>query len=374
LTIGMPLISFLRRLGPAWVVAVFLVVYAAYALAQNHGDVMAMARLGDPSSARDPAAWLKNYDGQFVYSIALDPTPSVAAPRLDVPAYRYQRILLPLLARLVALAQPAVIPWALLGINFVAQVWGTWLVGEGLVAHGVSRWYALVFGLWVGSVFAVRLALTEPLAYGLVAGAWVASLRRREGLTALLFGLALFAKETTAFFIAAYLLWLGARRDWRSVVRLSAVALVPFAVFQGLLWGWFGQPGLGSGGLLATPFEVIPFMGLWRIAAVSLPAFALFAAIFVPMLVLPCAWAIVASLRRMLQRDWGLPVLALAANAALLPFTPFSTFREPLGMTRLMVGFVLSTLYFGAYTRSRRVMNYAVFWLAALVMLLNDPR
>jgi hypothetical protein len=356
------------------VVAAFLAGYLAYALAQNRGDVVAMARLGNPLAARDPATWLEHYDGQFVYYIALEPAPSEVAPRLDVPAYRYQRILLPLLGRLLALGRPPLIPWALIGANLVAQVVGTWLVGEWLVAQSVSGWYALVYGLWVGSVFAARLALTEPLAYALVAGAWLASHRRREGLAACLYGLALFAKETTVLFVAAHIVWLAGRRDWRGVIRLGALSLAPFAVFQWFLLQWFGQIGVGSGGLLATPFEIIPFMGLWRIGTVSLPALALFSAIFVPMVVLPCVWAALAGLRRLWRRDWSLPVLALAANAAVIPFTPFSTFREPLGMVRLMVGLVLATLYFGAHTHARRVLNYSAFWLAALALLLNDPR
>ena len=43
------------------------------------------------------------YDGQFNYAIAADPLH--ASPALDVPAYRYQRILYPLLVRALALGQ-----------------------------------------------------------------------------------------------------------------------------------------------------------------------------------------------------------------------------------------------------------------------------
>lgn len=365
------------RLGPALVVALGLVLYTAYALTTNQGDVGEMARLGQQRREGNTAG-LEGYDGQYVYLIALNPDPAWAARQppdvIDTPAYRYQRILLPLLARLLAFGQPALVPWAIIGLSLLAQVVGTFLVGELLSAYGVSRWYALVYGLWVGFVYAVRLALTEPLAYALVAAALLSSRRGRERWAALLYGLALFAKEVTFLFVVAHLVWLAAQRDWRSVVRLASIALLPFIIFQFVILYVFGRFGLGSGGYLGTPFEIIPYMGLWRIGEVSLPALALFSVLFVPLAVLPSLWGIVEPLRRLWKGEWTLPVLALGANAAFLPFTPHSTFREPLGMIRLLCGLVLAVLIFGAYARSRRVLNYSVFWLAALVMLVNEAR
>ncbi|HEX9718101.1 MAG TPA: hypothetical protein VGA59_00085, partial [Ramlibacter sp.] len=166
--------------------------------------------------------------------------------------------------------------------------------------------------------------------------------------------------------------WLAVQRDWRGAARLAALAVVPFGIFQLALWGWFGQLGIGSGGDLSTPFEIIPFMGLWRIGAVNPPALALFAAIFGPMVVAPSVWGIAAALRRLWRRDYALAVFVLAANAAIIPFTPFSTFREPLGLTRLATGLVMAVVLYGAHARSRRVLNYSYFWLAALALVLND--
>ena len=347
--------------------------YVAVALAQNRGDVVEMARLGIRWEAGDRTA-LEGYDGQYNYFIALDPNPASVAPHLDVPAYRFQRILYPLLVRALTLGQPSLIPWALIILNIIAQAIGADLVGSLLAGYGASRWYALVYGLWAGLTYAVRLAMTEPLAYALVAGALLASRRGHETWAAVFYGLALFTKETTILFIAAHLLWLAVRQSWPGVLRLGALTFLPFGVFQLLIRQWFGRFGLGSGGYLATPFEVIPYMGLWRIGAVSLAALALFAIIFIPMVVLPSLWGVFASLRRLWARDLSLPVLVLAANAAFIPFTPHSTFREPLGLVRLIVGFVLATLYFGAYVRSKRVLNYSVFWLTSLALLFNDPR
>ncbi len=289
-----------------------------------------------------------------------------------MPAYRYQRILYPLLARVAALGQAPLVPWSLLAVNVLAQVAGTWAFAELLASYNVSRWHALAYGLWVGLVYSARLALSEPVAYGLVAGALLAARRERQGWATVLYGLAVFSKETALLFVVAHLAWLAARHDWRGAARLIAVAVLPFALFQLLILGWFGRLGVGSGGDLSTPFEIIPYLGLLRVGAVNPRALALLGVIFGPMIVLPSLWGIIASLRRMWRRDYALAVFALAANAGIIAFTPFSTFREPLGITRLATGLVMAVVLFGAHVRSRRALNYSLFWLAALVLLLND--
>jgi hypothetical protein len=54
-------------------------------------------------------------------------------------------------------------------------------------------------------------------------------------------------------------------------------------------------------------------------------------------------------------------------------FTPQSTFREPLGMLRLMVGLVVSTLIYAASRQSRRGLHYALLWIFTLALALNEP-
>ena len=96
---------------------------------------------------------------------------------------------------------------------------------------------------------------------------------------------------------------LAIRQRWRTLAGLGLVAGVPYALFQGWLWMTFGQVGLGSGGALSTPFEFIPYMGLWRV--------------------------------------WSL----LINSAAFLPL-PFSTFSEVWGMLRFLCGLLLAGLLY----------------------------
>ena len=357
-------------LRPAVLLAVLLPAYAALVLAQHGFNPLALAEIGDGFANGQPVSSVTGYDGQFAYWLAIDASPAAAGAHFDAPAYRYQRILYPLLARLLALGQPGIVPWTLITVNLLAQVGGVLAVEAWLHAQGVSRWYALTYGLWVGLVVSVRLDLNEPLSYALIAAAFVAQHRGRVWLAATCLLLATFAKETALVFWVAQMALAVLDRNWRALFIFGAAEL-PFVFWQVALWRWFGVVALSSGGWMATPFEWLPYMGLWRIALVSAPAFVLLAAIALPLAVGPSLWGLAAAARRVWQRDYSPSVLALGANAALIVVLPFSTFREPIALVRLATGLVLSTLLFGAHIRSARVLNYSLLWIAALALIVK---
>lgn len=350
-------------LAVMWLVVIFV-------LAANEWNPLSLARLGTRYLEGDPNG-SEGYDGQFVYYIAREMHPTQVAPFLDEPAYRYQRILLPLLGWLISLGSPRLIPWTLMVLGVASQAAGTWFVAEILAGWGVSRWYALVYGLWVGFVLAVRLDLPEPMAYALVAGAILAGERNRPYLSWLLYGLALFAKEVTSAFLLAALLSSLLQRRWRDVSGLLLIGLTPYLLFQLWLWWIFGQPGLGSGGDMATPFELIPFMGLWRIAQYSTIYLAAMLVVFTPTVLLPTIWGIWASLRKLLRQETNVVVLALLVNALLILCLPFSTFRETGGLLRFMCGLVLAVLLFAARYKISRVLKYSWFWLVLNAFILK---
>jgi hypothetical protein len=370
---GAELSSALRRWSalpvfPAAITLLAMGLLVAYVLASNGGDPLALARLGDRYLLSDPQG-SEGYDGQFVYYIAMTPEPKQVAAQLDVPAYRYQRILLPLLARAFSLGKPEAIPWVLVLIGITSQAAGTWLVARLLGTWGVNPAYALGYGLWVGFGLAVRLDLPEPLAYALVAGALLAELRARNWLSWGLFALALFAKEVTLPFVAAAGLAAVMEKRWRDAAGLSLVAVLPYTIFQTWLWAVFGSPGIGSGGAMATAFEIIPFMGLWRIGMESLVYLAAILIVFGPSIVLPSLWGIGAALKKIKEKQINVVVLSLLLNSLLIVFLPFSTFRETGGLTRFACGLVLAVLLFAARYRVKRVLNYSPLWLVLNLFL-----
>lgn len=359
-----------RALAPALVTALAMILLVGVLIVRAGGDPLELARLGTRFKDGNPAG-TEGYDGQFVYYIARDLNPRQVAAHLDVPAYRYQRILLPLLANVLTAGNESLIPWVLPLIGILAQALGTWCVALMLLRWGRGRWCALIYGLWVGFTLAVRLDLPEPLAYGLVAGALLATLTGRLRLGWLLYGLALFAREVTALFLLAQLaadLW---QRRWGRAIGLVMVAVVPFLIFQGWLWSVFGAPGLGSGGTYATPFEWIPFWGFLRVGQASLLVLGVYVLVFGPTVILPALAGIWQSARRILAQEAGVIPFALLANALVIPFLPFSTFREPGGLLRFVSGLVLAWLLFAGRYNMRRVLNYAWFSLFLTVFLIE---
>ncbi|HEV2457094.1 MAG TPA: hypothetical protein VGS80_01925, partial [Ktedonobacterales bacterium] len=145
------------------------------------------------------------YDGQFDYFIALDPVN--ARYYIDVPAYRYGRILYPMTARLLALGQPGLVPYTLLAVNLLAAAGGTLALAAWLKRKRLSPWLALLFGLYPGLFIAFQRDLNEPLAYALAAlGVYLFDFggRRRVLWAGIAFGLAALARESTLIFPLVY--------------------------------------------------------------------------------------------------------------------------------------------------------------------------
>ena len=357
-------------LAPALATLVFLVILVGGVLFASGGDPLALARLGTRYSVGDPAG-TEGYDGQFTYYMSRELRPQVVAPHLDVPQYRYERILMSALVRLLSLGNQAAIPWLLPLVGVLAQFAGTWIVAKLLQGWGVNPWYAMVYGFYAGFTLTVRLDMPEPLAYALVAGALLMEQREKRLGAWVLYGLALFAKEVTAVFVAAQFLALISERRWKDAISLGIIAGIPYLIFQVWLWSVFGKPGIVSGGAGVTPFELVPFMGLLRIGEYSMVYLVAMLAVFGPSVVLPSIWGYIQSIKSVFSGDRNVIVLALLFNAMLVAAMPFSTFRETGGIIRLSSGLVLAILLFAARRQNLRVLNFSLFWLVLNVFLLK---
>jgi len=340
-------------------------------LARYNGDPKYFALIG---TRYDPGVsdGRPGYDGQFAYQIARDPANGWT--KTDVPAYRYQRIMYPLAARVLALGNADLVPWTLILINLGALVAGTWFTEEILQHFRMSRWYALAYGLSAGTMMSVRLDLTEPVAYALAQAGVLLALKDRWRWAAVVLAVAALTKETTLAFAAAIGVVYLFQREWRKVSGFSAIVLTPFAIWQFVLWQWFGQFGVGSGGALATPFEWVPLRGLWSLAFLDLRVFALFAAIMIPLAVIPALISLWVTGRDAWKRIIDIPMALLVLNALLILITPQSTFREPLAMSRYIVGLIAAVLTYAASRRSKRALNYSLLWMFTLALALNEAQ
>ena len=226
-------------------------------LAFNHPDVKPIRAGGyEPRSET-------GYDGQFAYYLAARPEHAEAF--MDAPYLRYSRALHPIAARVLALGDEDAIPWTLLLINWLAAGAGTFFLASWLQARGLSRWYALLFGLFPGIFVGVQRDLTEPLAYALVTlGLLLYDNPRRSRILAagVAFGLAGLARQTTLLFPIVIGLWLslaeGRRRDGLALLGLSVAPYLAYSIF---LRVWLGSVD-DAGNLTSIPFEGL-FQGGW---------------------------------------------------------------------------------------------------------------
>lgn len=360
--------SMRTAIRPWLVVTILCSIYVVFTIAQNNGDSLALVTMGTRFSEGNPEG-TEGYDGQFVYYIARDP--ATAAQYIDVPAYRFQRILLPALARLLAFGQESLIPWTLLIVNLIALGAGTALIERLLAEHGASRWYALGYGLTIGMFGSVRLSLPEPLAYALVLGGIVVLAKRGRWLWgAFFFALAGLAKETTLFFAAGYVLYWLYQRRWRVAVSFAMVVIAPFALWQLILYSRLGAFGVGSGGALATSFEGIPFAGVIRILTEGgLGVFLVFGAIIAPFVLVPTAWALWRCWRDLQARGLSLYDFLLFTNAFIMLFVPFSTYREPLAILRFIVGLQIAVILYAAWKPAPRALRNTTTWIVTLMFI-----
>ncbi|MGZ3584605.1 MAG: AZOBR_p60025 family cell surface glycopolymer formation protein [Ktedonobacterales bacterium] len=320
----------------------------------------------DPRYHYDPDN-AEGYDGQYCYFIAVDP--AHAAAYMDWPAYRYSRILYPILARLIALGQPGAVPLALIGVNWLALGGGTLAVAAWLKRRGCSPWLALLYGCSTGLFIALQGDLTEPLAYALVALAiylFDFGGRRRVLWSGAAFALALLTRESTAVFAALYglaLLLGGATQaadgassppasapaqlrltelrgriaaNWRSTALLLTMAFLPYALYKGFLALWLGSVGVPE----AVRLDLVPFHGLlvyWPLPGAVL--------IEVDSVVLPALVCAGMGLWALKRRIWHVEIWVLLANVFFfVVLLPKASYINLAASARITTGVVLAAL------------------------------
>ncbi|HUS16370.1 MAG TPA: hypothetical protein VM536_15335 [Chloroflexia bacterium] len=367
-----------------------------------HGDPLGFVHQG--------TVWLypqrqgtNGYDGQFYFYIAQHPFHAVAF--LDLPSIRLQRIFFPLLIDLVALGQRPLMPYAMLLINWLAVVCGTWLVARLLRRWGRSPWFALSYALAAGIPVALQFDTPEPLAFALVAlgvTCWErgsspagepppdeALPDRRAPLRVsllivgtLAFAAALLTREHTIYFVAAYAAAALLRRDWRQL-GAAVATLVPVTI-----WGAYLSATLGKSSLSQIPvLEYIPFVTYWVQGNLVDPTprsagyaaqYIVPAAVFGVLAIGTLAGIAVRGVR---TRRWAAPaplLLALLGNVHLLTFLPLQGYQHQVAASRYALGLALAAVLWAGSTRPRWLLWLTPLCAAGLLaylygLLTQDP-
>lgn len=355
-----------------FVVASLLCAIYGCAVVVVRGDPYALVTLGmnyAPAELSRHIYSAEGYDGQFTYYLARYGLG--AEPYLDVPSYRAQRILLSGIGGLFPHDQLTI---ALFIINLLALGVSVALLEKLLTQYNISRWYALGYGLSLGVLGAARLNTTETLAYAFVLAALVLIMAKRWLWGASCFALAAITKETTLLFPATYSLWLFGQKEWRKAFLFGSISLSLFALWQGVLLASYGAIGVGSGGNLATSFEIIPLMGFLRILQDGgLTIFIIYTLVVGPFVILPTLWGLWRGGQALIRNRWTPELCLLFTHALVLLFVPFSTYRELLGIFRFVVGLQIALILYAARIRHQRALRYSTLYaLTSIFVIASD--
>jgi hypothetical protein len=349
---------------PTLVSVCILVAFAITVLATHAWDPMAFV-LDRPQDVPADQTWGIGYDGQQAYAIAIDPIG--AASRLDRPAYRYQRIIYPILARLVGLGNPDLIPWSMLIINLVAGSATVLVLSQLLADRGVSGWWALVPLLSFNYLIGIRMDLNGPLAYALALGGLLAFEREKTALAAVLFALAGLTREVALVFPLALVAWLLLKRRWREALGIALASLIPFGAWSAFVRGWQGASPFATP--LARP-ELVPFGGLLLLEGVE-------ARVLVSLwAVIPAIAAGVAAGLDLLKQKFNLnssDTIIVLASCAVIAFLPAPTWVDSLAILRLAVGLILALILWLARRRRSLLPFVTGLFLPSILLVFLIP-
>lgn len=208
-----------------------------------------------------PVSSDRGYDGQFFLRLSLDPWPD--GPRgygilLDDPAYRQQRIGLPVLAWVLSMGRTGSAPFMLVGINLVALSLAVGVCGT--LARELGRPPALgllLLGI-AGLVLAFGRDLAEPLVVFFLSLAALSLVRGSVGGAALALTGAVLTREDALLAVAALAVASALQRTKHGTAPAVALAvvlpLVSFLAWQTALWArWERIAVLASTDRLALP-------------------------------------------------------------------------------------------------------------------------
>jgi len=347
--------SILRLTRPAIVVACLYLLFIGLDMLIHGHDALFYAHIG-PRFALHILHGAPGYDGQFYYQIARDPLH--AAPFIDHPAYRYQRIVYPLLVAALSLGQAGLIPYMLVLINFLSIVLGTEIIARLLMKQKLSPWFSLAFGLYFGQATAFIFDTTEPLTYFFVCLGLFFIIRQRQRLTAaaICMGLAVLSRETAILFPLGYIALYLYQKRWQDVFRLFLLSVAPIIAWYIVIGLLFRTNSLSS----APSFALIPFEGLFVFSNNPLRFLLLIGFMLIPALVSGFLL-----MKEVLQRRWkSASWLIWLFNFVLVTNMSHLSYVELVSAGRLSTGLILAMLFHGLYTR-----KLTILWACQIYVL-----
>ncbi|MBI5117648.1 hypothetical protein HZA56_14315 [Candidatus Poribacteria bacterium] len=260
--------------GAGMLVYIILLVYH---VAPYHYNLSSLIKIGasnpffNPSALEpglvvfdDPRSGGDGYDGQFFYYTIKD---LFMGLRGIANPFRYQRILYPSLAFLLAFGRANLLPFSMLEVNLLAIIFSSVLLWWTIRDTALPGGYILLYMLNIGYLIAVFYDVATPVCVGLIVAASYFFSRRNLWATSAMMALSLLAQENGSVVLAALCLWLALKKQWRGAFTLST-AILPWTAWQVFLWRRYdASPLVMSGNHLRMPFTGM----LSQIASLKLP-------------------------------------------------------------------------------------------------------
>lgn len=328
--------------------------FVVLVMVQHDMDPKAFVLLGTRFSEQNPEGTV-GYDGQFVYYMADDPLH--AYRKMDVPSHRYKRLIYPSLAWLFSFGgQADLLPWSMLIINLFAVGVAAGALAALLQARKANPGYALVFAVYVGTLFSVRSDLNEPLAFALTLGAWVLHSKQRKAGALLVFALAGLTKEIALLVPLALALDALIRKDIQDALRIGLGSAGPYAIWYGVLLLLFREGGVNLSPDLP---RLMPFSGMSLVRdPVNLAVMGIW-------VLGPAAAAGLLALndvRKVPPNPARSDSLLVVLHLFLVALLPSWTWGDALAVLRVGMGVVVAVLLWAASIRPRVLPYTAALW------------
>jgi hypothetical protein len=348
-------------LGPTVVVGVaYLAVLALYPLVAGYTSLLDFVHIGQYYCCKVQTGTL-GYDGQFYYYLAKDPFHG--SVYLDNAPFRMERMLFSVAVWVLSLGgQASLVPFWLLTLNVIGTLAGTAGLAVLLDRRGLSPWWSLAFGLYLGQFASITHDVPDGLAAALIVFAFLAADRGRWMETTLWLAVAALTRETVVVFTVGMAIDALFQREWKRVLLLF-VSTLPLLAWLIALRLIFGASGLFFSSVVSKAPK-IPFAGLLGIAGPS-PRFAITLLVITLPLLLALGWA----LRELWQGTWktapGL-LFALGVNLGLAIFLNAFTYQDLASSARIVIGIPLAWMLYAAFRQSRALLWLAMPWAAGV--------
>jgi hypothetical protein len=362
----------MRFLRPSIIVPIFCLIYLIV-IAVYAGHVYVWVTPANDSLPPDLAGYgysKLGYDGYHNYLIARNPVEAIRY--IYEPSYRFQRILLAAIARVLSFGNRESLPYILVTINLIMLGLGTWAVEILLKEAKYSIWYALGYGLSFGIFASARLSMTEPLAYGLAVWGVVLMQRKKWLGAAALFSMAALSKETTLFFPAAYGFYMLYQRKWLTAIIFGLISLLPIFLWEAAVYWIFGKVGAVTDG--ASRFEFIPFGAYFKmLQSNNFPVLSLYTILYILFIFIPIFWGLWRCWKDFQAKSWTPATQVMLFNILIIPFIPFTTFSEINGILRFVIGMQIAIIWYAASKRMLRPLRFTSYWaFSCLFIIVSD--